>query len=78
MLKHLLKGHDGLTFAQDAYDAVTGADLLLLITEWNEFKEIDLIKVKSLMKGNSFIDGRNIYDPEKAHELGFAYKGVGR
>lgn len=76
--KRLLKEHEGLMFAKDAYDAVTDADLLLLITEWNEFKEIDLIKVKSLMKGNGLVDGRNIYDPEKVRELGFEYKGVGR
>lgn len=76
--KSLLKEHDGLVFVKDAYEAVTGADLLLLITEWNEFKEIDLIKVKSLMKGNALLDGRNIYEPEKVRELGFKYKGVGR
>ena len=76
--KHLLKEHNGLLFAKNAYVAVTGADLLLLITEWNEFKEIDLIKVKSLMKGNGLVDGRNIYDPKKVRELGFEYKGIGR
>jgi UDPglucose 6-dehydrogenase len=76
--KRLLKEHEGLVFVKDSYDAVTGADLLLVVTEWNEFKEIDLVKVKALMKGNGLVDGRNIYDPEKVRELGFEYKGIGR
>lgn len=76
--KRLLKDHEGIVFAKDAYDAVTGSDLLMVLTEWNEFKEIDLAKVKELMKGKYLIDGRNVYDPEIAKSLGFEYKGVGR
>ncbi len=76
--KRILKGHEGITFADNAYDAVKDADLLMVLTEWNEFKEIDLAKVKELMTGNSLIDGRNIYHPQVVKEIGFDYKGVGR
>ena len=65
-------------FATDAYDAATDADLLILVTEWNEFKQLNLDKIKSLMKSPKLIDGRNIYDPVKAAALGFTYVGVGR
>ena len=60
------------------YEAVKGADLLLILTDWNEFKEADLEKIKGLMKTPNIIDGRNIYDPEKTKALGFSYIGVGR
>ncbi len=67
-----------LTFVKDSYEAVKGTDLCIIVTDWNEFKELDLAKVKKLMKSPNLIDGRNIYSPEKAKELGFAYIGVGR
>lgn len=76
--KHLLKDHDGITYVSNAYEAVKDADLMILVTEWNEFKELDLAKVKSLMAQPNIIDGRNIYDVEKVKELGFTYQGVGR
>jgi UDPglucose 6-dehydrogenase len=69
---------DGLTFVSDAYGVAIDADLLIVLTEWNEFRELDLKKVKTLMKGKNIIDGRNIYDPEKTRKLGFTYIGVGR
>lgn len=65
-------------FAKDAFSAVEGADLLAIITEWDEFKVLDLNKVKKLMKQFKIVDGRNIYDPKLARDLGFYYKGVGR
>lgn len=67
-----------IEFGNDMYGVIKGADLLLILTDWNEFKEADLAKIKSLMKTPNIIDGRNIYDPEKAKELGFSYIGVGR
>lgn len=67
-----------IEFSNDMYGAVKDADLLLILTDWNEFKEADLKKIKSLMKTPNIIDGRNIYDPEKTKELGFSYIGVGR
>lgn len=76
--RHLLKDYDGVVFVKDAYDAVKNADLLLLITEWNEFRELDLLKVGKLMKQKNILDGRNVYDPEVVAKLGFAYQGIGR
>jgi UDPglucose 6-dehydrogenase len=67
-----------LTFANDPYEAVKDADLCILVTDWNEFKELDLKKMKKLMKTPYLVDGRNIYSPEKAKEAGFTYVGVGR
>src|SRR5579885_514527 len=67
-----------ITYCKDAYDAVSGADLMILVTEWNEFRQLDLAKIRELMHNLGIIDGRNIYEPEKAKALGFAYMGVGR
>jgi UDPglucose 6-dehydrogenase len=69
---------DDIEFAEDIYGAIKDADLLIVLTDWNEFKEIDLEKVKTMMKSPNIIDGRNIYDPQEAKKLGFSYVGVGR
>lgn len=76
--KRIFAHEDGLSFAENSYDAVTDADLCIIITEWNEFSGLDLGKLKQLMKIPNLIDGRNIYSPEKAKALGFNYIGVGR
>ncbi len=76
--KKILKDEKNVHFAKDAYDVAKDADLLIVVTEWNEFKQLDLAKVKSLMRSPNIIDGRNIYEPEKAKALGFTYVGVGR
>jgi len=68
----------GIKLTNNAYAAVEGAQCLVIFTEWNEFKEMDLERVKSLMKTPVIIDGRNIYDPKKVKALGFTYRGVGR
>jgi UDPglucose 6-dehydrogenase len=62
----------------DSYETVEGCDLVILATEWNEFKNINLARVKKLMKLPIFIDGRNLYDPTSMYELGFIYRGLGR
>lgn len=67
-----------LRLAEDPYDLATGADALLVATEWNEFKQLDLDRIKSVMARPVIIDGRNIYDPQKMHNLGFIYRAVGR
>lgn len=67
-----------ITYCKNAYETATDVDALLIITEWNEFKELNLGKIKRLMKIPVIIDGRNIYDPAKLQKLGFTYKGVGR
>jgi UDPglucose 6-dehydrogenase len=68
----------GIDYKKDAYEVMQDADLLLILTEWNEFKELDLEKVKKLMKTPNIIDGRNLYDPEQMKEAGFNYMGIGR
>ena len=65
-------------YAPNSYDAARDADALVIITEWNEFKVLDLSKIKKLMRNPVIFDGRNIYEPEKVKKLGFTYKGVGR
>ena len=55
-----------------------GCDLLMVNTEWNEFRQLDLLRIKEAMKNPALFDGRNIYDPGKMLELGFRYRGVGR
>ncbi len=67
-----------IRYARDMYDAVRGSDLLLVLTEWNEFKDADLRKVKSLLKHPVIVDGRNLYDPAEMRRLGITYLGVGR
>jgi len=61
-----------------AYAVAEGSDALILVTEWNEFKQLDLQRVRGLMKAPVLVDGRNIYDPVLVRELGFRYRGIGR
>ena len=68
----------GLIGCQDAYDALTGADAVVLATEWNQFRNLDLEHVKSLLRAPVFIDLRNVYDPERVAACGFHYVSVGR
>ena len=65
-------------YCENPYQAAEGAEALVIVTEWNEFKEMDLGRIKDLLHQPIIIDGRNIYDPEKMAELGFIYKSVGR
>ncbi len=65
-------------WAKNAYDALEGADALLLATEWNEFREPDFERMKSLMRRPLVFDGRNIYNPKMLTSLGFEYVGIGR
>jgi UDPglucose 6-dehydrogenase len=67
-----------LIFCQDAYDTAKGCDGLILATEWNQFRNLDLERIKESLKQPVFIDLRNVYDPTKMGELGFRYAGVGR
>lgn len=69
---------DGVTFCADPYAVADGADALILVTEWNEFKQLDMPRIVSSMRRHLLIDGRNIYDPAVMHELGFEYHGIGR
>ena len=65
-------------FCKDPYEVSRGSDCLLIITEWDEFKELDLSKIKKLLKRPFIIDGRNIYEPQRMKKLGFTYAGIGR
>jgi len=69
---------DRVTFCPRSYEAVEGADALVLATEWNEFREPDFERVRLLMRHPAIFDGRNIYNPRHLRELGFHYEGVGR
>ena len=62
----------------DAYTLAEGADALILVTEWNEFKNLDLVRIKTLLRAPILVDGRNIYDPQAMLDLGFHYRGIGR
>ena len=65
-------------FCKDAYDAAKDSDCLVIATEWSEFKELDLKRIKKLMRQSVIVDGRNIYDPAEVRKLGFTYAGMGR
>jgi len=65
-------------YGKDAYDVASGADALVLATEWNQFRRLDLLRIKALLKEPIFIDLRNVYDPAHMKRLGFRYCGVGR
>lgn len=67
-----------ITYARNVYDAVKGADALLVVTEWNEFREPDFDKMKRLMKTPLIFDGRNIFEPTQIRSLGFTYSSIGR
>lgn len=65
-------------YAQDAYDAAQGADAVAIVTEWNEFRQLDLVRLAKGMNNLVLFDGRNIYEPSTVRNLGFMYYGVGR
>jgi len=67
-----------ISYVKSPYEAVKEANALLIITEWDEFKELDLKKIKEVMDNPVIIDGRNVYDPSEVRELGFEYYSIGR
>jgi UDPglucose 6-dehydrogenase len=71
-------GNDGVSYARDPYDAATGSDALLILTEWREFAALDLTKLRSLLKYPIVIDGRNLYEPAKMASAGLIYHSIGR
>ncbi|PIN86303.1 UDP-glucose 6-dehydrogenase [Candidatus Woesearchaeota archaeon CG10_big_fil_rev_8_21_14_0_10_44_13] len=73
--KHILKNID---YTKDPYETLKGCDALVIVTEWDEFRNLDLNKVKSMLKRPIVFDGRNIYEPKEMRKLGFIYHGVGR
>lgn len=67
-----------LVYTDNAYDAVLKANVTLVVTEWDEFKNLDLKKVKKLVANPIIIDGRNVFDPDEVNQLGFEYYSIGR
>ncbi len=67
-----------ISYAESAYEAVEEADAAVLVTEWPEFRALDLKRVKGSMRGDVFVDGRNLYEPEALRSIGFNYFGIGR
>lgn len=73
-----LQGREGIEFFIDAMSALEGADALAIVTEWTEFRAPDFEHIKEHLAAPVIFDGRNLYDPEEMHELGFHYEGIGR
>lgn len=69
---------EGVEFTPDPYLACQGAELAVIMTEWNELRELDMERIKGLLKRPILLDARNIYDPEEMRELGFTYYSIGR
>jgi len=86
----LIKGYDpvamtvagrhmpGVKLCEDAYEVAEGADAIVVVTEWNEFKQLDLPRLRQSMRQAIMVDGRNIYNPAQMQRLGFQYRGMGR
>jgi UDPglucose 6-dehydrogenase len=77
-MNHARRLMPSLEYCEDAYVAAQDAHALIVCTEWNEFKQLDLERIKSLMKTPNIVDGRNLYDPAWIKRLGFNYCGIGR
>ena len=67
-----------LAYCKDAYDCMRGADVVALITEWNEFKYLNLERLRGLLRRPLIFDGRNLWEPERMRRLGFEYYSIGR
>ncbi len=68
----------GIDFCANPYDVAKDADALVIVTEWNEFKQLDMIRIRELMRQPVVVDGRNIYNPDQMQRYGFKYRGFGR
>ena len=68
----------GVTMVENTYDAIEGADAVVLVTEWDAFRALDFNRVKRLVKAPVIVDLRNVYDPAELRAAGFAYTSVGR
>jgi UDPglucose 6-dehydrogenase len=77
-IENFKKLFPGLDYKSSPYEAADGADALIILTEWNEYRSIDLERVYASMQGKSILDSRNILDPQITQEIGFTYQGVGR
>ena len=69
---------DGIEYMDGPYEAIEGADAVVLMTEWNAYRGLDLERINAAMNGHVFVDLRNVYEPEQMREAGFQYTCVGR
>ena len=69
---------DDLVFCENAYDAIDGADALVVVTEWKQFRSPDFNRLRETLKDAVVFDGRNLYDPQEIEAAGLAYYGIGR
>ena len=69
---------DRIQYAETSYDALAGADALVIVTDWNEYRHPDFARIKEALKSPVVVDGRNLYDPRKMKSLGFTYASIGR
>jgi UDPglucose 6-dehydrogenase len=69
---------DDVTYCANPYEVAEGSDALIVMTEWNEFKHLDMARIKKAMRQPILVDGRNMYDVEEMQSLGFVYRGMGR
>lgn len=67
-----------IIYCENEYEVAEGSDCLVIATEWNQFRNLDLLRIKELLKTPILIDLRNLYELEKVKELGFTYEGLGR
>ena len=74
----MLKLFNNISYFDDVYDAVKGADALVVMTEWNEFRALDLPRIKNIMKSTFILDTRNIINMSELSKLGFVYDNIGR
>jgi UDPglucose 6-dehydrogenase len=74
----LFENNEKVHFAEDEYKALEGADALILVTEWPQFRRPDWERMKELLANPVVFDGRNQYDPGKMEKMGFEYFGIGR
>jgi UDPglucose 6-dehydrogenase len=75
--KKVLNG-SSIQYCSNSYEVAEGADALVFVTEWNQFRKLDMEKMKDLLKNPIIVDLRNIYDPQTMRSMGFTYIGVGR
>ncbi|CAG0953054.1 MAG: UDP-glucose/GDP-mannose dehydrogenase family protein [Anaerolinea sp.] len=76
--ENVARSHAFIQLAEDPYEMTTGCDAVVVATPWNEFKSLDMDRIKKAMKQPVLVDGRNLYDPARMREMGFQYRGVGR
>jgi UDPglucose 6-dehydrogenase len=69
---------EAVSFCDSAYEVARDADALVMVTEWNEFKSLNMLQIRSAMRRPVLIDGRNIYEAAEMNRLGFIYRGMGR